>query len=296
MLFMQAQAKMCLVNELLYSNRGEEILEELGLTSAQARTYMALCRLSKASAAKTISASANITRQDIYNTLIQLQQLSLIEIALGKPVLYRAIPIIQVITILAERRKQKTDSLLTEAKALLSLSKMDEIADEEEHQFLLIPKKETCTQKIKKTIHNTKGSMVIIAPWRETTQWLFTLHESLIQALDRSVEIRVLSQEPQAINLTKGITELFKYPNFKLRLSPDPCEVRFGIYDDQEAIVATLKSDNAAESPALWTSNPAMMHLLRYYFEDKWGTAKDFTGQQPLTSPTTTPRLVHSKA
>ena len=282
---------MCLVKELLYSNRGEEILEELGLTSAQARTYMALCRLSKASAAKAISASANITRQDIYHTLTQLQQLSLIELVLGKPVLYRAIPIIQVITILAERRKQKTDSLLTEAKTLLSLFKMDEIADEEEHQFLLIPKKETCTQKIKKTIHNTKESMVMIAPWRETTQWLFTLHESLINALDRGVEIRGLSQDQQAIKSTKSITELFKYPNFKLRLSPDPCEVRFGIYDNREAIVATLKSDNAAESPALWTSNPAMMHLLRHYFEAKWATAKDFTDEQPLKSSDTPTKI-----
>jgi sugar-specific transcriptional regulator TrmB len=267
------------VKELLHLNRGEEILQELGLTNTQARTYMALCRLSKASTAKAISASANITRQDIYNTLTQLQDLGLIEITLGKPVFYRAIPIIQTITILAERRKQKTDVLLEEAKELLSLFRIEETGNQEEkHQFLLIPKKETCIQRIKKSIQHAEGDFVMVAPWRETTQWLFTLHEQLNHAVDRGVEIRCLSHEPNVIKLTKGMVELFKYPSFKLRLSPDPCEVRFAICDDQEAFIATVDSDNAAESPALWTKNPAILHILRHYFETKWVVAKEFTG------------------
>ncbi len=169
--------------------------------------------------------------------------------------------------------------MLEEAKELLSLFRIEETGNQEEkHQFLLIPKKETCIQRIKKSIQHTEGDFVMVAPWRETTQWLFTLHEQLNHAVDRGVEIRCLSQEQKAIKLTKGMIELFKYPNFKLRLSPDPCEVRFAIYDDQEAFIATVDSDNAAESPALWTENPAMLHIVRHYFETKWVVAKEFTG------------------
>jgi sugar-specific transcriptional regulator TrmB len=254
-----------------------KILEELGLTSVQARTYMALCRLSIASDAKTISASANIVRQDIYHTLTELERLSLVETVIEKPVLYRAIPIMQVVTILAERRKTKTDALLDEARELLLPYEMDErIHLEGKHQFTLIPKKETCVQRIKETIQDTKISLVIVAPWREMTQCLFTLHESINHALKRGVEIRCLSQEQYESNATISISELSNYPNFKLRFSPDLSEVRFWVFDNQAACIAIMASYDAVQSPALWTNNYAILHLLRHYIGTKWATAKDF--------------------
>ena len=268
------------MNALPHSNRGVVILQELGLTSSQARTYMALCRLPTASTAKTISASADITRQDIYQILAQLQKLSLVEVIFAKPVQYRPTPIRQAITILAERRKQKTDVMLSEAHKFIScfgMDKQDKQTEQEEiHQFLLIPKKETCIQRIKKTINLASISILFIAPWRETTQWLFTLHEPFKHALDRNVEIRCLSQEQKAIKFPKGINELLNHQNFELRLRSDPCDVRFGVYDDQEAFFATSESEDAAESPALWTNNSAIVHVLRHYFETEWVSARVF--------------------
>jgi sugar-specific transcriptional regulator TrmB len=265
------------MNALLHSNRGAAILQELGLTSAQARTYMALCRLPNASTAKTISASANITRQDIYQILAQLQQLSLVEVIFAKPVLYRPTPIRQTIAMLAERRRQKTDALLSEAQRFISSYGVDKQTEQEEiHQFLLIPKKETCIQRIKKTINLSSLSIALIAPWRETTQWLFTMHEPFKHALDRNVEIRCLSQEQKKTKFPRGLVELFNYSNFELRLMSEPCNVRFAVYDDHEAFFATSDSEDAAESPALWTSNPAIVHVLKHYFETKWALAKNF--------------------
>lgn len=265
------------MNALPQSNRGVVILQELGLTSSQARTYMALCRLPNASTAKTISASADITRQDIYQILAQLQKLSLVEVIFAKPVQYRPTPIRQAITILAERRKQKTDVMLSEAHKFISCYGMEKQTEQEEiHQFLLIPKKEPCIQRIKKTINLASVSIVFIAPWRETTQWLFTLHEPFKHALDRNVEIRCLSQEQKVIKFPKGIIELLNHPNFELRLRSEPCDVRFAVYDDQEAFFATSDSEDAAESPALWTNNSAIMHVLRHYFETEWVSAKVF--------------------
>jgi sugar-specific transcriptional regulator TrmB len=241
---------------------------------------MALCKLPNASSAKAISASANIARQDIYQILAQLQQLSLVEAILAKPVLYRATPIRQVISILAERRKQKTDAVLSEAHKFISCFGMDEqdkqTKQEEIHQFLLIPKKETFIQRTKKTINLASVSTVLIAPWRETTQWLFALHEPLRHSLDRDVEIRCLSQEQKVIKFPKSLVELFNHSNFELRLMSEPCEVRFALYDDKEAFFATSESIGAGGSPALWTSNPGVVHVLKHYFETKWVSARDF--------------------
>ncbi|MCW4001166.1 MAG: hypothetical protein NWE93_13110 [Candidatus Bathyarchaeota archaeon] len=257
-------------------SHGTKILQELGLTSVQARTYIALCRLPTASDAKMISASANITRQDIYHTLTELQQLSLVEVVIGKPVLYRAVPIMQVVAILAQRRKTKTEALVNEAKTFLLPYRTDEGAHwDTMHQFVMIPRKETCIQRIKETVQQTKSDLVFVAPWRELTQWLFTLQEAVKHALDRGVEVRCLSQEQNETKLAASTVELLGYPNFKLRFSPDLSNVRFGVYDNEAACIATMPSYDAAESPALWTTNYALLHLLTHYVETKWATAKE---------------------
>ena len=123
--------------------RGLDILKELGLTTTQARTYITLCYLSSATTAKRISASSNVARQDIYHTLTQLKQLGLIEIVvIGKPVLYRAIPFMQAITALAEKRKQKTNELISDAKDFVTRYEMiEKVYCEEVNNFFLISKK-----------------------------------------------------------------------------------------------------------------------------------------------------------
>jgi flagellar assembly factor FliW len=155
---------------------------------------------------------------------------------------------------------------------------VDKQAEQEEiHQFVLIPKKEPCIRRIKKTIDLASVSIVLIAPWRETTKWLFTLHEPFKHALDRNVEIRCLTQEQKAIKFPKGIIELLNHPNFELRLRSEPFNVRFSVYDDQQAFFATSESEDATESPALWTNNSAIMHVLRHYFESEWVSARVLT-------------------
>jgi hypothetical protein len=130
--------------------------------------------------------------------------------------------------------------------------------------------------KIKKTIEDTNESILISAPWRETTQWLFTLHESWQLALDKGVKIRWITEKQVAPCLTNEVTRtLIKNPNFILKRDAMSVKARFAIYDDKEVSIIILSATDTRGAPALWSNNPAMVSILKDYFETKWELTAD---------------------
>ena len=85
---------------------GEKTLRELGLTLSQARVYLALVRLGKHSTVKAVSVFSKVARQDVYRTLTELRELSLVEMVIGNPALFMAIPLQETIAIMVERKNQ----------------------------------------------------------------------------------------------------------------------------------------------------------------------------------------------
>lgn len=252
---------------------GEKTLRELGLTLSQARVYLALVKLGKQSTAKAVSVFSKVARQDVYRTLTELRELSLVEMVISNPALFRAIPLQETIAILMERKNQRTRELLVEASELFKLFAVNEESrhHQENHQFILIPKKEALIRRIKKAIEGAQESILISSPWRELTQWLFILHESWEQALNKGVEVRWITEKQASPCLLNEITRaLIKDPNFTLRTEPTLSNSRFGIYDGKEVFITVLSTPNATESPALWTNNPAITYILKDYFETKW--------------------------
>ena len=73
----------------------------------------------------------------------------------------------------------------------------------------------------------------------------------------------------------ENISSFLKNPCFKLKTMANLAKKRLTIYDDKEAFIATLSKANAAESPALWTNNSAIINILIDYFETKWKKGKD---------------------
>ena len=181
---------------------GEKTLRELGLTLSQARVYLALVKLGKHSTVKAVSVFSKVARQDVYRTLTELRELGLVEKVIGNPALFRAIPLQETIAILMERKNQRTNELLAEASELIKIFAVNEVSKihQENHQFVLIPKKEVLIRRIKKVIEGAQKSILIISPWRELTQWLFNLHESWEQALRRGVKVSGLQKNRRTSN------------------------------------------------------------------------------------------------
>jgi sugar-specific transcriptional regulator TrmB len=252
---------------------GEKTLREIGLTLSQARVYLALVKLGTHSTVKTVSVFSKVARQDVYRTLTELRELSLVEMVIGNPALFRAIPLQEAVAILMERKNQRTRELLAEASELFKLFAVNEVSRlyQENHQFVLIPKKEALICRIKKVIEGAQESILIISPWRELTQWLFNLHESWEQALKRGVKVQWITEKKEDQRLVTEITRaLIKDPNFTLRTESTSSMLRFGIYDGKEVFITVSSTPTATESPALWTNNPAITFIVKDYFETKW--------------------------
>lgn len=256
-----------------FQDHGEKILHELGLTFSQARVYIALVRIGDRTTARAISNFLNMARQDVYQLVAELQKLGLVELIVGKPEMFRAIPMQETISILIDRRKRKTNALLSEATELLEthLEKTEATIQQTNRQFLLIPEKEVLIHRIRKAIETAQKSIRAITTWKEMIQWLLLLDKSWSQALKRNVNIQwITEKQVNPSSNPENIGAFLKNPCFKLKTMPDPEKKRLFIYDYKGVFIATLRKANAAESPALWTNNPAVIEILRDYFETKW--------------------------
>jgi sugar-specific transcriptional regulator TrmB len=264
---------------LSFQDHGEKILRELGLTFSQARVYIGLVRLRDPTTARELSNIINIARQDVYQIVAELQKLGLVELIIGKPEMFKAIPLQETLTILMERRNRKMNALLSEASKLLEKTpeKPEATIQQNNRQFIMIPEKEVLIHRIEKTIETAQKSIRVITPWKELTQWLLLLDKCWNQVLERGVSIQwITEKQVNADSNPENIGAFLKKPRFKLKTVSNLAKKRLAIYDDKEAFIATLSKANAAESPALWTNNPAIINILTDYFDTKWkaGTRK----------------------
>jgi sugar-specific transcriptional regulator TrmB len=91
---------------MLIPEESVKMLVELGLTHTEAKVYIALLYL-KAATARNIHKASNVARQDVYQTLSDLQDKGLIEKVIAKPAEYQAIPANDIISILLQRKNEK---------------------------------------------------------------------------------------------------------------------------------------------------------------------------------------------
>jgi sugar-specific transcriptional regulator TrmB len=255
-------------------SNGERILRGLGLTSLQARVYLVLLSLGESLTVREISKSSNVSRQDVYQVLRELQDLSLIVKEIDAISRFEAIPMQEALLILVKRRTKITSSLMAEAMELLQNFSTKEVKTKEDHsQMVLIPGKTVVRRRIAKAIETVEESLCVITPWRESVQWLCGLPELHQKILNRGAKVRHITGKPEEpVVCPKVLQNLLKHPNFQIRASTDP-ERSIGIYDNKAVFIATLAYSSAGESPALFTNNSNIVGILTSYFEMKWQLA-----------------------
>jgi sugar-specific transcriptional regulator TrmB len=259
---------------LSLNEHGKQILLELGLTLSQARIYVAILRLGGSSSVKEVSNVSGVARQDVYRTIAELQQLGLVEKVIATPTRFQTTPLREALSILLQTRKQKTSTLQKEADRLVSLfpEKTEEQIDgQERDHFVLLSERTALMRFIKKVVEATRKYILIITSWNDCAQWLSILPEAWNNAAKKGVNIRWLTGKTENANpLPEIMVAALQKPNFLLRVLSDKPKARFGICDGTGAFMAISSNPNAAESPALWTNNRAIISLMEYYFETMW--------------------------
>ncbi len=255
------------------------VLTRLGLTITQARAYLALCRTGT-SPPKTISKESKIARQDIYRILDELQELGLIEKAITTQTMFKAIPLQDALLMLLERRVKETSELQARARELLSNFKENSsktTLQQEEAQFVLISEKEWSLKKRKEVVETAQTSIDVVTPWKRYVAARFVHAEENKKAVERGVRIRFITKKPEneaSLGRAKEIAHAFvENPSIEVRYSRTPIITAVAMWDNKEVVVFTVPKAVLGESPALWSSNPNLVHLVQNYFETIWNAA-----------------------
>ena len=248
-----------------------KVLVDLGLTSCQARVYLALCHFGEL-AVREISKYSSVSRQDIYRIAESLESLGLIERIISRPIRFNAMSIKKGIETLLKRKKKATLRLESDVIDILRDFKENQ-KQPPQSDFVYIPEREAVLERIRNAINNTKKSVDLLITWSRFKVGLYAFAEELKKAHDRKVKFRYIVEMPPNSE-KKIISKLVrKHSRSEAKFLQTFPKCVMGIYDRKEIFVITDRTAGLQDSPALWSTCSNLVDALEDYFEILWMTS-----------------------
>ncbi len=141
----------------------------------------------------------------------------------------------------------------------------------EEEQFVLVHQGDAIELKLRKLVETSQNSLCIMVPWQIISQWIVINHKIIRKALEKKVNIRVITEQQINSNKSKDITALEKYPNFEIRYIVGPPSVWLRIKDDNEIVLNTKSSVDT--DFAVLSNNHGLIELAQSFFNSAWFSA-----------------------
>ena len=255
------------------STNSIQLFTGYGLTGNQARILTALNQNNGCLTVKQISQTSNIARESIYNILLNLKEMGLIQKAITKPEKYCSIPLKRVLNLLREKKKEENHKLdvLTTLVLIDNKQKPEKNNHKNGPQFVLIPKNKQLANRITNAISNSKKSIKIITSWKRHAKALIVYKTAIATALSNGTKILVLVTEKSVEeNVTEKMEVFNNHPNALVKsvdYSPNLIEV---IVDGQEVFLITEPKSELVESSALWSNNQSLIAALTMCFDTCW--------------------------
>jgi sugar-specific transcriptional regulator TrmB len=245
-----------------------QTLMDFGLTSLQAKTYLALAQLGKADV-KTIAKASNVARQDIYRIMPTLQKLGLGEKIIAKPTLYKATPIKEGVSILLQNIEKEHAELQEKTTSLIDTfqEKNAKIFLQEDSTQFTITSEITRFLKMHKSLtKQAQTSIDGVIPLSTSQPRLHECFLSLKGAIRRGVKICLVIKKVEKQLLPRQLQGLEKNSLFEVKYSVAPVHFGMFIFDRKEVTLAT----NKGGLPSLWSNNPNVVKLANTYFNEMW--------------------------
>ncbi|MGD6851109.1 MAG: helix-turn-helix domain-containing protein [Candidatus Bathyarchaeia archaeon] len=174
----------------------EKTLEKLGLTSLQARIYVAL-HFSGKLKTLTVSKIANLDRSNTYRTILQLQNIGLVAKLLGSPNSYQALPLEEAVSILVSHKKSEFHKIQSMAQELVenaSITPSDNHSDEYEFKMIKLSK-ETYFQEIFCNCKNIRESTDLLVSKKTLIESLINLAPNYLVSIKRGIKFRITTEK-----------------------------------------------------------------------------------------------------
>jgi len=184
-----------------------EVLIELGLSSRQARVYMALLKVGEAKA-KTIAQYSKVNRQEIYRIIDELEQIGLAQRNICMPTTFTATPLTETVKMLLSQKTTQLSNL--RQKTIQLTKKFKPTKNPIQHLSNKKPQLGTIfeadrAKKYVQTIQSTYQSLDMVTSWKRFKQLTILLENQLQTALQKGVTIRIVTEKPPNLPLPDWI-------------------------------------------------------------------------------------------
>ena len=258
-----------------------QILNRLGLTGTQAKVYLSLLKLEKATA-KTISNNSKVARQEVYRILVELEAKSLVERIIAVPTEFKPVSIENGLSFLIGEKKKELADIQEESNKLIikirtSLKTRENKREKSQtgkSEFVLIPENKVLLLRMEKAVSATQKSIDVIYQKEPFVQVLFNLSDKFKDALERGVNIRgILSESLESNSWPATVQIIAENPLFEIKIISETPKENFWIYDEKEVLVSTCPVYDYRQVPALWTTATPLIGISENYFNTLWKKA-----------------------
>jgi sugar-specific transcriptional regulator TrmB len=250
-----------------------DTLIELGLTLNQARIYVALLYSEKPLSAKEISKITNITRQDVYRILPDLQKVGLLEKNITAPAMFKATSLKLGVSILMKNKTAQHNELIDKANKISDEPCLKESSSDDAPEFVLVPGNDAVVQKISQIIGAVQSSLDIVTSRKRLPRAVLEFFDARMQALKRGVKTRTVTEKLLSINADIERMMLAESKAGALiRYLPTLPSALLLLFDKKQVMIIT-SATGTLETSALWSNNPCLIALATSYFENAWNAA-----------------------
>ena len=227
--------------------------------------------------AKELSEASSITRQDVYRVMVTLEEKGLAEKLLSTPIVYKALPIEQVMKSLLARKVGEHKDLQRRTRRLVidvqnkHTAKTDQ---DEESQFMIIPSKEAIIQHLTDALSKSSRSLEVVTSSERFSSAILAFSKVYENAIQRGVKIRIASEDHMPQNGSLEVARnLAKSQSFEVRFFSFAPEAVVSIFDSRQASVTIAQTTNSSKARALWSNDNGFVTLARHYFENMWSNS-----------------------
>lgn len=257
-----------------YQNKGVNILTQLGLTTRQAETYLAIIELEQPTV-RAIAQTLQIARAEAYRITTELQKRGLIKKIITTPTAFRAAPLSEGFSILIERNAEKDKEIRNEAKQFLRNYKNNNTKkpSQENAQYCLTSGFKPADRNYSKELSETQTSKDCILEWRGFLSVVDSHFEGVKGAIQRGVKFRYITYVPEDTKIPQIIQTLTETGSFEVKSALTIPKAHIDIFDKKIGHIMIKPNDDLKRVEVLRLQNPALAELMQDYFELKWQSA-----------------------
>jgi predicted transcriptional regulator len=249
------------------------VLNGLGLTCVQAKTYIALNQLGEA-ATEAIAKTAQIARQHVYEPLSALEKIGLVQRILINPPKYKVLPIKEAVNVLKEIQNKRRLELESKIPGLIQYLESNSATQTqpEEIRTTLLNGVEAFDYEIGKAIDSSQISIDDLATSELFRHGMFYGGVFHREALKREVQYRHVICEPENEPPTLGDEDLRKNPLWKVRFCSSPQPFLMTIVDKKKVFILT-PPEAAKDTSCYVSNNPCFLILAQTFYDILWENA-----------------------